>query len=181
MKSITSCSDQSTEFHICLAQTNLNAIFNAALFPPLKTTFIHYNLSSINTTSCVSTISDYKYILLLEDNDFLPESNRTLLGDTSSDISSFISHEDPIVALTSETTIRLSNLHPTQANPGLPTVQLSEIDLPSTNDRLPTVQSSDMDMTHWPVNHDLPSAESILQNCEQYTPHLVLSILTVIQ
>ena len=179
MESITPCSGQSTEFHICLAQTNLNAIFNAAPFPPLRTTLVHYNLSPINTTSRLSTMSHYSYISLPEDSDSLTESSITLLGDTSSNISSPIPHEDPIVALTSGATIGLSNLHPTQANLGLRTVQLPEVDLPPTDDSLPTVQSPDIN--HWPVNHGLPSAESVLQNCEQYTPYLVLSILTVIQ
>ena len=161
MKSITPCSHQSTEFHICLAQTNLNAIFNHALFPPLGTTLVHYNLSPINTTSCVSTMNDYSYDALPEDIDCLTESSRNLLGDISSDVPSPIQHEDANVALPNRATNALSELHPTQAKVGLRTVELPELDPPPANHRLPTVESS--------------------QNCEEYTPHLVLSILTVIQ
>ena len=179
MNSITPCCYQSIQYHICLAQTNLNAIFNPALFPPLRTTFVHYNLSPINTISCVSAMDDYNYIELPQHSDCSTQSTTTLLGDRPPDINTPIIHEDPFVALPSRATNGLSYLHLSQANLGLHTLESPELEIPPSNDRLPSEQSTEL--VPRPVHNGLPNHESVLQRCEQYTPHIVLPMLTYIQ
>lgn len=124
-------------------------------------------------------MDDYIYIGLSEDSDCSAQSTTTLLGDRSSDINTPILHEDPIVALPSRATNGLSYLHLTQANLGLQTLESPELDIPPSNDRLPSEQSTEL--VSRPVHHGLPTPESVLQRCEQYTPHIVLPMLTVIQ
>lgn len=154
------------------ARTNLNAIFNAALFPPLRTTLVHYNLSPMNTTSCVSTMDDYSYFALPEDCNSFIESTITLSGDTPSGISTPIMDQDPIVASPSRATMKLSDL-------GLQTLESPEPMVQPTYDRLPTEQL--IELVSRPVHHGLPTPESVLRRCEQCNPHLVLIMLTIMQ
>ena len=173
------CSDQSTEFHICLTQANLNAIFIAALFPFLKTIFVHYNLSPIYTISCVSTMNNYNYIKLFQNSDSSTQSTITLLGDTFLNINTPILHENSFVALPNRTTNELSYFHLTQVNLDLQILKSSKLMISPFNDKLPSKQSTELIFRS--VHHGLPTAESVLPRCEQYAPHIVLPMLTVIQ
>lgn len=108
-------------------------------------------------------MDDYSYYALLEDNDSFTES-MTLLGDTSSSISTPIIDEDPIVALSSRATIRLSDFHFTQANLGLQTLESPEPVIQHTYDRLPREQLAEL--VSRSVHHGLPTPESVLRRCE---------------
>lgn len=118
-------------------------------------------------------MDDYSHYALSKDSASFTES-MTLLRGTISSISIFIIDEDPIVALPSRATIRLSDLHFTQANLGLQTLESPE--LLSTYDRLPTEQLTEL--VSRPVHHGLPTPESVLRRGEQYTPHIVLPMVT---
>jgi hypothetical protein len=124
-------------------------------------------------------MNDYIYIGLPEDSDCSTQSITTLLGDRSSDINTPILHEDSSVALSSRATNGLSYLHLTQVNLDLQTLESSELKISPFNDRLSSEQSTELISRS--VHHDLSTSESVLQRCEQYTPHIILSMLTIIQ
>lgn len=121
----------------------MNAIFNDVLFPPLGATLVHYNLSPINTTNCVSTMNHYNYNPIREGTDSVStESSTTLEADRSENLFLPLLHEDDIVA-PSGATMALSDQLLFPVNHGLPTVALSDLLLSPTNHGLPTVVSSD--------------------------------------
>ena len=71
---------------------------------PLRATLVHYNLSPINTTSCLSAMDHYSCDALPEEIDSLTELARTLEGNRSPDISSPILDEgDPSSYISSPT------------------------------------------------------------------------------
>lgn len=85
---------------------------------------------------------------------------KVLEGDISPDVLSPLILEDALVAPPSAATMALLDLHP-PINHGLPAVKFSDLYRSPTDRHLLTVEYS--------------------HNCEQYTPHIVRSMLTFIQ
>jgi hypothetical protein len=62
-------------------------IFNVALFPPLGAILVHYNLSPLNTISCVSTMKHHNYDPIRHETGSVEtESSLTLEGDIFPDV-----------------------------------------------------------------------------------------------
>lgn len=105
-------------------------------------------------------MNHYHYNPIRGGTDSVSTESTTTIEAENGDLFYPLLQEDDIVA-PSGATMALLDRDPPLINHGLPTVALSDLLLSPTNHGLSTVAS--------------------YHNCEQYTPHLVLSILTVIQ